>query len=126
MRPCRPYSADTRPQTGLSRQNVPRPNLLARSAMLARRAAAQDHILRPLVVTGALALGILAPRGHRMTATRGTTFTTTMRMVDRVHRHTADGRANAEPALPARLAHVGFLVVRVGPRTDGGHEISQS
>src|SRR3546814_5814238 len=40
------YSADTRPQTGLSRQNVPRPNLLARSAMLARRAAAQDHILR--------------------------------------------------------------------------------
>src|SRR3546814_14241191 len=71
MRPCRPYSADTRPQTGLSRQNVPRPNLLSRSAMLARRAAAQEHILRSLVVTGALAIDILAPRGHRMTGTRG-------------------------------------------------------
>src|SRR3546814_20546694 len=91
--------------------------------MLARRAAAQDHILRPLVVTGALALGILAPRGHRMTATRGTTFTTTMRLVDRVHRHTAAGRANAEPALAAGLSQLGVLVVRVGHRTDGGHAI---
>src|SRR3546814_4983417 len=58
-----------------------------------------------------------------MTATRGTTFTTTRRMVDRVHRHTADGRANAEPALAAGLAQLGVLVVRVGHRTDGGHAI---
>src|SRR5690606_27467646 len=34
-----------------------------------------------------------------MTTTRGTTFTTTMRVIDRVHRHAANGRTNTTPAL---------------------------
>src|SRR5690606_37145415 len=48
--------------------------------------AANDELVRRLVAAGLLALGRLAPWGHRMTATRSAAFTTTMRVIDRVHR----------------------------------------
>jgi len=38
-----------------------------------------------------------------MTATRAAPFTTTMRVVYRVHRRTANGGSNTPPALRARL-----------------------
>ena len=52
----------------------------------------------------AAALGGHARRADRMAATLGAAFTTTVRMVDRVHRRAADVRANALPAIAAGLA----------------------
>src|SRR3954469_25435171 len=47
-------------------------------------AARDDHRSRALVATRLLALGLLAPRRHRMTAGRSTAFATTVRVVDRI------------------------------------------
>src|SRR5688500_10046362 len=55
-----------------------------------------------------------------MTTTRGTTFTTTVRMIDRVHRHTADGRADTHPALGAGLADLLEVVLAVAHLADRG------
>src|SRR5690606_26983734 len=63
--------------------------------------------------------GRLAPRRDRMTATGGPAFTTTMRVVDRVHRDAADGRALAQPAVAAGLAERNVGVIGVGNRPDG-------
>src|SRR5690606_38344629 len=80
---------------------------------------ADDELVRRLVGAGALALGRLAPRSNRMTATRGAAFTTTMRVVDRVHRDTANVRTLAQPAIAAGLADRGVRVIRIGHRTHG-------
>src|SRR6516165_11223723 len=55
-----------------------------------------------------------------MTAARGTPFTTTMGVVDRVHRDPAIVRLAAEPAIAAGLAKIGVHVVGVRHRTDRG------
>src|SRR3546814_11499452 len=47
--------------------------------LLLRVTRPDDHLVGLLVVTGARALGRLAPRGHRMTAARGAAFTTAVR-----------------------------------------------
>src|ERR1700693_5972134 len=59
--------------------------------------AREKHRSRALVATRLLTLGLLAPRRYRMTTGSGLAFTTTMRMVNRVHDHTANGRTNATP-----------------------------
>src|SRR5690606_8037584 len=61
--------------------------------------ATNDELVRCLVRTRTLALGRLAPRRNRVTATGGTAFATTMRVIDRVHGHTAVDRLAAEPAV---------------------------
>src|SRR6056297_259041 len=48
-----------------------------------------------------------------MTAARGLAFTTPMGMVDRVHDHTANGRANTAPAFGAGLAQLFEVVLAV-------------
>ena len=50
------------------------------------------------------ALGRFAGRAHRMAATLGATFATTVRMVDRVHGRAADVGADALPTVAAGLA----------------------
>src|SRR5579875_1932997 len=52
---------------------------------LALIAPADDQLVRPLVDARLVALGRLAPRRDRMTAARGPTLATTMRVIDRVH-----------------------------------------
>src|SRR5471032_1858403 len=61
-------------------------------------AARDDHGSRALVAARLLTLRLLAPRRHWMTTSCGFTFTTTVRVIDRVHDHTADGRTNTAPA----------------------------
>src|SRR5690606_1862318 len=56
---------------------------------------------------------------NRVTATRGTAFTTTMRVIDRVHGHTTVDRLAAEPTVATGLAERGVGVVLVGHGTDG-------
>jgi hypothetical protein len=48
-----------------------------------------------------------------MTATRGTTLTATMRVVDRVHDNTTDMRTLARPTVTASLANFDVLLVRI-------------
>ena len=55
-----------------------------------------------------------------MTTTRGLTLTTTVWVVNRVHHDTADGRANALPALTAGLTPVDVGLFGVSDFTDGG------
>jgi hypothetical protein len=68
---------------------------------------------------GALALGRLAPRGDRVTAAGGAAFTATVRVIDRVHRDTANRPDAAPPARAPGLAVVGVHVVGVRHRADG-------
>src|SRR5690554_2681028 len=75
--------------------------------------AADDVLARRLVAARLLALGRLAPGRDRMTATRGTAFTTTMGMVNRVHHNAANMRTLAEPAITARLRDGDVRVVGV-------------
>jgi len=53
-----------------------------------------------------------------MTAFAGLAFATAVRVVDRVHRHAANGRANAHPALDAGLAQLAQAVLFVGDLAD--------
>ncbi len=55
--------------------------------------ALNDHAVRALVAAGTVTLGGLTPRVDRNTTFTGLTFTTTVRVIDRVHRSTTDGRA---------------------------------
>ena len=65
------------------------------------------------------ALG-LAPRADRVTTTGGLALTTTVRVVDRVHGDTTDGRALALPAHAAGLAPVDVGLLGVADLADGG------
>src|SRR4051794_363656 len=88
------------------------------SALLAGLAAPDDHAVAFLAGAGAALR--LAPRGHRVTSTRGLALTTTVRVVDRVHRDTTDGRALALPAHPAGLAPVDVRLLAVADLAEGG------
>src|ERR1700722_5324851 len=91
-----------------------------RSVLPAFRAA-DDEIIRTFVITCLVTLGRLTPRRDRMTASGGTAFTTTMRVVDRVHRRTAVMRLAAHPTAATGLADLLVLVVGVRHRADRRH-----
>src|SRR5215218_981287 len=65
-------------------------------------ATRHDHDLGALVVAGAVTLGQVAPRIDRVTAFAGLALAAAVGVVDRVHHHTADGRA----ALDVDLANL--------------------
>src|SRR3954469_11926505 len=88
------------------------------SALLAGATPADDHLVGRLGASGA-PLG-LARGVHRVPTTGGLALATTVRVVDRVHGHTAHGRALALPPHPAGLAPVDVGVLGVANLTDGG------
>src|SRR5690606_3757734 len=88
------------------------------SALLAGTTPADDQLVGRLPAAGA-ALG-LARRVDRVATTRGLPLTTAVRVVDRVHRDTADGGALALPPHAARLAPVDVRVLDVAHLADGG------
>src|SRR3546814_10382536 len=88
---------------------------------LSTPAIADDELRRTLVLASLVTLGRCAPRRNRMRITlAGTRFTTTVRMVDRVHRGAADGWLDATPTAGAGLAELLQLVFGVAVLTDGG------
>src|SRR4051812_47514980 len=87
------------------------------SALLAGAAAADDHLVARLVRATGAALG-LTPRAHRVATAGGLALTATVRVVDRVHRHAADGRALALPAHAAGLAPVDVGLLGVADLAD--------
>src|SRR5512135_1005122 len=84
---------------------------------------ANDHVRSPLVATGAVALGRGTPRAHRMTASGGLTFTTTVRVIHRVHNHATNRRADTAPAVGTGLADGAQVVLGVADFTNGGAAI---
>src|SRR5690606_13346614 len=74
-----------------------------------------------LVRAGPLALSGYAPGADRMAAARSASLTTAVRMVDRVHGHTAIVRATTGPTTASCLAKRDVAVIRVGDRTDRRH-----
>src|SRR5216684_4542837 len=97
-----------------SKPSVPRSS----SVRLALAAAAHDEPVRRLVVPRLLPLGRLAPGRNRMAAARSTALTAAMRVIDRVHRHTAHRRPAAQPATPAGLADDDVLLIGIRHRAD--------
>src|SRR4029079_7623047 len=87
-------------------------------ALLAGVATADDVLVTFLVGVTRTAF-LLAPRGHRVTSTGRLALATTVRVVDRVHCDTADGRADALPALAAGLAPVDVRLLGVADLADG-------
>src|SRR6185312_7583112 len=87
------------------------------SPLLAGTAPADDQLVGRLGAAGA-ALG-LARGIDRVATTGGLALTTTVRVVDRVHRDTADGGALALPPHAARLAPVDVAVLGVAHLADG-------
>ncbi|AOZ52930.1 hypothetical protein BKX93_16555 [Chromobacterium vaccinii] len=82
-------------------------------------ATAYDHVVGTLVATGTEALGRSAPRANRHAAFASAAFTTTVRVVDRVHRRTANGRANTAPTGSASLTQLAQGVLFVTHFTNG-------
>src|SRR5690242_13041078 len=82
-------------------------------ACLLRPAILQDHLLRALVAARLVTTSGLAPRRDRIAAARSLAFTTTVRMVHRVHRHAPDVRAQTLPARTAGLTERNVLVLDV-------------
>src|SRR5690349_24548514 len=87
-------------------------------ALLAGVATANDVLVAFLVRVAGAAFG-LAPRRNRVTTTGGLALATTVRVVDGVHRDTADGRADALPAVATGLAPVDVRLLGVADLADG-------
>src|SRR5512139_168071 len=84
-------------------------------------AAPHDQAGGALVGAGLLALGLPAPRRHRVrVALAGLAFAATVRVVDRVHDDAADRRTDAAPALGTGLAVDDQVVVFVAHLADRG------
>src|SRR5262252_2250858 len=81
-----------------------------------------DHFPRTLVTPRLGTQGRKAPRRLRMVALDAT-FTTSVRMVHRVHGHAPDSGTLALPARAPGLAVSHVLVVEITDLTDGGHAI---
>src|SRR5919199_5710029 len=88
-------------------------------ALLADGPAADDELVALLVRVPRATLR-LTPRAHRVAATAGLALTTTVRVVDRVHRDAADGRPDTLPALAAGLAPADVRLLGVADLADGG------
>src|SRR5580692_6811356 len=83
-------------------------------------ATLHDHVVRALVVAGLLALGVPAPRRHRVrVALAGLALTATVRVVDRVHRQSAHRRAHAAPAHRTGLAVAAQVVLVIADFAQG-------
>src|SRR4051794_114802 len=88
-------------------------------ALLVRLAAADDVLVRRLLGRTSTSF-LLTPGADRVATTGGLALTTTVRVVNRVHRHTANGRADAQPALAAGLAPVDVALLGVADLADRG------
>src|SRR5882672_8691349 len=84
-------------------------------------AALDHHVVGPLVAAGLLALGVPAPRAHRVRiALACLAFAAAVRMVDRIHGRAAHCWPDTAPALCAGLAVDAQIVLIVAHFADGG------
>src|SRR3954451_6998012 len=121
--PWHGYISSSRERSSAARSPPRRraPTMLTRtptSPLLVRTTTADDQLVAGLVVAGAAFR--LAVRVDRVPATRCLALATAVRVVDRVHRHAADGRPLALPTHPAGLAPVDVALLGVAHLADGG------
>src|SRR5690606_16036330 len=89
------------------------------SLVLAGTATAHDELVAFLVRAAGAALG-LAVGVDRVATTGGLALATAVRVVDGVHDHATDGRADALPPHAAGLAPVDVGLLGVAHLADGG------
>ena len=70
-------------------------------------------LVSALISSSLVTLSWHTPRRYWVTTTRGSSFTTTMRVIDWVHRNTANGWANASPALSTGFTELTQAVLRI-------------
>src|SRR5260370_34597453 len=87
--------------------------------MLPAGPAADDQIVRRLLLTRLVALRRPPPRRLRMVSFR-LALSTAVRMVNRVHRNAADVTTFAEPSRAPRFADRNILMVEVADLADSG------
>src|SRR5271155_5833287 len=75
--------------------------------------ALDDHARRALIATGAITLRRRAPWAHRVATCSRLAFTTTVRVIDRVHCNAAHRRADTAPAVCATLTDWTGVIVFV-------------
>jgi hypothetical protein len=83
--------------------------------------ALNDKFIGGLLLVPSFLAFDVAPGALQVLATTtgfASAFTTTVRVVDRVHTHTANSRASAEPASPASFATLNVHVLAVADLTD--------
>ncbi|PRD30554.1 UNVERIFIED_CONTAM: hypothetical protein NCL1_26162 [Trichonephila clavipes] len=80
---------------------------------------ANNHLSRTLVGTCLVPFSFLTPWTYRLN-TFTTSFTTTVRMVDRVHGHATNGRTHTAPAAGASLAQGAQVVLAVRDFAEDG------
>ena len=78
-----------------------------------------DHTVRPLVTSGSWNPSP-GTRAHRFASFAGTTFTTTVRVIDRVHGNATNRRTNTTPAHGAGLANLAQAMFFVADFANGG------
>src|SRR5690606_1280504 len=83
-------------------------------------AARDNHIVCALVTTGSKALGRRAPWADRFPTFASASFTTTMRVIDRVHGNATDRRTYTTPAHGTGLADLTQAVFFVADFANGG------
>src|SRR6185369_6771182 len=82
-------------------------------------AAPDDHGVGALVLARLVAFREHGPRRHRVAGGRLAALAAAVRMVDRVHRHAAHGRAHAAPAHASRLADRFQRMLLIADLADG-------
>src|SRR5579872_2532917 len=80
--------------------------------------ALDDHRRRALVATGAITLSRRTPRAHRIATCSRLALTTTVRVINRVHRNATHRRADTAPAVRASLADLAQAMLFVTDFTD--------
>ena len=92
---------------------------------LFRRTTTYDQFIGTLILTSLVAFSRHAPWSNRV-LTEGTTLTTTMRVIYRVHRSTANGRTNTTPAGCTSLTELTQSVLAVTNLTNSGTAVRQN
>src|SRR5262245_36500287 len=81
-----------------------------------------NELVGSFVVSGLVAKRRLTPRRHRMVAF-DTAFTAAVRMVDRIHDHTAVSRANSHVPRPAGFSDRDVFVIEIAHLADCGDTV---
>src|SRR2546422_7760508 len=106
------------------REALPSPPAFSLSASCLSLPPLDNLLVRALVVPRLRAQRRKTPRRLRVIAF-ASAFTATVRMVHRVHGHTANRRPAAVPARPARFAVGNVFVIQITHLADGGHAVDR-
>src|SRR5689334_5222553 len=104
----------------LSSVNVAQPNPLfqpsneASEISLLVVTTAHNQLIRALILTSLVTFGRSTPWRYRMAPRRGLAFTTTMRVIDRVHRDTTYRWTNTTPTISTRFTDFAQIVFAIG------------